>query len=85
MAGEEREGARRWAATIAGLLVTLPVVYVLSIGPVAGWAARQRQSDAGLSDERIESLESFYSPLLFMHAHYGSIRNTLNWYMDLWM
>jgi hypothetical protein len=83
MAGEKWEAVRRWA-TIAGVLVMVPVVYVLSIGPVACWC-RMREDAGNLSDERIESLESFYSPLLLVLDHNGPIGNTLNWYIDLWL
>ena len=84
MAGERWEGVRRWVATIAAVLATLLVVYVLSVGPVAGWIAWRQRSEADLSDERIESLESFYLPLIFIYDHCPPIRNPLEWYVDLW-
>jgi hypothetical protein len=33
MADEERDGVRRWAVTVAGVLLVLPLLYVLSLGP----------------------------------------------------
>ena len=83
MAGEKWGGAKRWATTIVTVFVVLPVVYVLSVGPVAHWC-RMREDAGNLSDEQIESLQSFYSPLLLMLDHNGPIGNTLNWYIDLW-
>jgi hypothetical protein len=84
MAGEKWEVVRRWMTTIATTLVVLLVVYVLSVGPAAGWIAWRQRSEAGLSDERIESLESFYLPLIFIYVHCPPIRNPLDWYVDLW-
>ena len=84
MAGEEQEGVRRWGARVAGALATLPVVYVLSIGPVAGWWCEMRRNAGDLSDEQFKSLKSFYSPLIFMHDHCQPIGNALEWYVDLW-
>jgi hypothetical protein len=84
MAGEKREVARRWAATITGLFVILLLLYVLSVGPVARWVSMRQQSTEGVSREQIESLESFYSPLILMYRHCPPIMNAMNWYVNLW-
>ena len=79
MADDERGGVRRWAARIGSVLAMLPVLYVLSIGPVADWSIRE-----GNNGERFESLISFYWPLLALAEHVPWFARVLEWYVEFW-
>ena len=79
MADEERGGVRRWALRMGSLLAVLPVIYVLSIGPVVAWCARQ-----DVSNERLESLNAFYWPLVALAQQSSWFADAIFWYMDLW-
>jgi|GEM_PF-1442834 hypothetical protein len=84
MADEERGGVRRWLVRIGSIVAMLPVLYVLSIGPVAGWAQRRQQNDAGSSVENLQAIKSFYTPLIIIHDNCPPIGDALEWYVDLW-
>ena len=46
---------------------------------------KELKIDAGISDEQLDSIESFYSPLAFMLEHYPSFGDALDWYLELWI
>ena len=66
----------RITAGVAGLVLFLPVVYVLSIGPVA----RIVRAGGGPPPAWIEM---FYAPLIWLHE-YTFLRAPMEWYVELW-
>ena len=82
MADEERGGVRRWVARIGLVLAVLPLLYALSIGPVAAWAER-RNNIGGLSSDQIDSLEAFYRPLFTLAEQCPPFGSSLDWYLRL--
>ncbi len=74
----------RWAKrTAIGLLVGLPLLYLLGFGP-AVWLMG-RGCDFGRSiDGRMEFVESFYWPILWSTAHAPTwLGNAVNWWGSL--
>ena len=69
--GRTREGPPAWAF----LLVALPVLYVLSVGPVALFAKRLDLSP--------RPFRAFYTPLVWLHDH-TPLEKPLDWYVKLW-
>lgn len=61
------------AALFAILLIVLPVLYVLSIGPVAR-----------LVPSPPDWLEAIYFPILWPAEHFEPFREMLEWYLELW-
>ncbi|MBT6156820.1 MAG: hypothetical protein HOL01_18750 [Planctomycetaceae bacterium] len=91
MADDEREGVRLWAVRIATGVATLLVVYVLSTGPVVGWAVTRQVSSGDLTDQQLEKLdtqieriESFYAPLIAVYDRCPPFADAIDWYVDLW-
>lgn len=67
------------AAVVVVMLVTmvlLPLLYVLSVGPVIMMIER------GVLDT--EFWAWFYGPLEWLHDHVAFIRPFLDWYVRLW-
>jgi len=61
--------------------VGLVVIYVLSIGPVAGWAERSGLPyDGNLG----RALEAFYSPLGWLIDNTAA-EHVFDWYIELWI
>ncbi|MBT6156823.1 MAG: hypothetical protein HOL01_18735 [Planctomycetaceae bacterium] len=81
MADEEREGVRQWAVRIGSVLGALPVLYVLSIGPVTWWEVMY----GSFSNEHLESLETFYAPLESLCDWIPGFDIAIIWYIDLWL
>jgi hypothetical protein len=79
MADEERDGVRRWLVTVGSVLAALPLLYVLSVGPAVWWFAKQ-----GYPEEQVESLESFYGPLISIHNNCPPLATALDLYVELW-
>jgi hypothetical protein len=71
-ASGERGGHGFWP----WLIVLLPVVYVLSIGPVA------KMSEAGLIAEA--TCRVIYAPLIILDRHVPGVEHFLDWYMQMW-
>ena len=80
MDDEERGGVRRWAARIGSVLGALPLLYPLSLGPVAWWAERYNPSF-----QFAVAVERFYWPVITLADQYELLDNVLRWYMDLWI
>ncbi len=57
-------------------LVLLPLLYVLSVGPVV------MMVDRGGMDR--EFWTWFYAPLEWLHSHVEFVRPFLEWYIELW-
>jgi hypothetical protein len=75
---DEREKRGGSGCAIVGLVlavVFLPVLYVLSIGPVV-WMVDRTTAPWWL--------EAFYYPLEWLAAYSTTIRDALNWYIDFW-
>ena len=73
---EEREKKSGWGCAIGLVLVVLflPVLYVLSIGPVA-WL---------MGNEATWWSEAFYYPLGQLAAYFKPFRDALGWYLEFW-
>ncbi len=67
----DRDGTPAWAT----LLAALPVLYVLSLGPVILLAKKSGLPQA--------SLRAFYAPLIWLHDH-TLLKQPLEWYVGLW-
>lgn len=63
-------------AVILLVAVLLPVLYVLSVGPVIMMIER------GGTDA--EFWAWFYTPLEWLHEHVEFTRSFLDWYVELW-
>jgi hypothetical protein len=61
--------------SIAGLLLFVPVLYVLSIGPVA------RMAEEGYLPR--DSVRPLYSPVIWLHDH-TPLQKPLEWYGAMW-
>lgn len=72
---EPKKRGSGWPALIAGACVTLPILYVLSVGPAA-WLLDRR-----MLDERI--IRSLYSPLSWIDNHFPEVGKYIIWYMRL--
>jgi hypothetical protein len=66
-----REGLPLWATWLAAL----PMLYVLSIGPVVMIADK-----AGLSPR---PFRKFYAPVIWLHDH-TVLKQPIEWYAELW-
>ena len=76
----ERDDKRSGSGCAIGLvviLVVLPVLYVLSIGPAYGVARRFPATD--------DFLRSCYLPLGFLHEKIPAFARLLDWYMGLFV
>jgi len=58
------------------LLIALPLLYVLSIGPVAAITIRTSRSDR-------EFVEQFYAPVIWLHDH-TPLKKPLEYYVMFW-
>lgn len=68
----ERSHVTTW---VVGLLILLPVLYVLSIGPVAALSTR-----TGLNPD---SLRNFYGPVIWLHDN-TPLKVPLEKWVELW-
>lgn len=60
---------------MAWLILAAPLLYVLSVGPVAAiWIKYQLP---------VPPLEAFYAPLIWLHDH-TPLKDPLDWYVKLW-
>jgi hypothetical protein len=64
-------------AAVTSLVVSLPVLYVLSVGPVA------RLCQTVSPNFTPNWVHVFYSPLIWLHAN-TPLRAPLEWYVELW-
>jgi hypothetical protein len=66
-----RENMPCWALFLAAL----PLLYVLSMGPVALMAEKTRLPS--------RPVKAFYTPLIWLHDH-TFLKQPLEWYVGLW-
>ena len=67
----------RWAKWTAAAAVGMPLLYLLSVGPVA-WMGDFYPEWLG------DALDAFYSPLAWFRENGPPLfRDTLNWYLNL--
>jgi hypothetical protein len=72
-------GKSRHGGLIVWILLMLPVLYVLSIGPAAWWVNRSPRS-YGVS----LAVEWFYAPLSWLITERTPLMKPLQMYIDLW-
>ena len=75
---EERRSESRLAVAACGALFALPILYVLSVGPVAKGIELATGNKAPPQWAR-----DFYSPLRWVHAN-TPLAKPLEWYGALW-
>lgn len=69
-----------WGAGLKTALIALPILYILSIGPVylSVWMA-----GSGLPPQVYTVIEILYQPLLLLHEH-TALRGPLEAYLNWW-
>lgn len=58
-------------------VIVVPLLYVLSIGPVAAVLSRTK------SPQRLQILEKIYAPVIWLHGH-TILKEPLEAYVELW-
>jgi len=76
MEPRERTGCGWAAAVCVVLVILLPAVYVLSLGPAV------RYYD-GCSPAMQNAIETVYAPLVWLHEN-TILEEPLRWYVELW-
>jgi hypothetical protein len=61
--------------TLAWFILAAPLLYILSVGPVAAIWIKFKLPEA--------PLETFYAPLIWLHGH-TPLKEPLEWYVELW-
>ncbi len=77
---DRQEDAARWERGLliaVGVLVVLPILYVLSMGPTGLIVYH-----GGLSTENYRAI---YRPLEFLCNEFEAFRVPFGWYLDLWL
>jgi hypothetical protein len=70
----------RWAKRILAAVLSLPVLYVLSIGPVAWLKTRQR-----MPESVCRAIKHVHDPIDWLMAHSPKpIDHAIRWYAQLW-
>ena len=76
--GENRERPKKKHTTLwVVLLVMLPVLYVLSVGP-AVWITR------GIPAHRLKSIDDFYQPVVWISARNQWFDDALEFHLNFW-
>lgn len=75
----EKKSAGTPLTILALLILVLPFLYVLSIGPAAGLATR------GYIDAENNTLKMFYAPIAWSVDNFPVCRVILEPYVKLWM
>lgn len=75
MSHEHPQESRRSSLGWFGLVVFLPLLYVLSIGPVGAMAFNNPKA--------IDGLRKFYAPVIWLHDH-TPVKKPLETYVELW-
>jgi hypothetical protein len=70
----EAKTSSGWLITF---LVSLPLLYVLSIGPVAAVVSRTQNSQS------LDVLRNIYAPVIWLHEH-TILKKPLEAYVELW-
>jgi hypothetical protein len=73
--GEKSGGGGAVVAVAALVIIGLPFLYVLSLGPVL-WLFEGGQND--------HFLEIVYAPLVWLYDNVESTRPAFEWYLELW-
>lgn len=73
----KRSRGGTWVLVTTTIVLLLPLLYVLSIGPVARCAAARPDDDHA-------ALERFYAPVVWLHDH-TFLEQPLEWYVNLWL
>ena len=73
---EEKRGGSGCAIGLVIILLLLPVLYVLGLGPAELLAARFPES--------VGFLDVIYAPLAFVVDHCEPLGKSLDWYMSFW-
>jgi hypothetical protein len=76
-AREEKKGGRGCAIGLVVMLLLLPVLYVLSFGPVYAIAVRFPATK--------EFLAAVYRPVIYLGEHFEPMRGVFDWYMGFWL
>jgi len=71
----ERSGIGR-AMIVIAILVALPVLYVLSIGPVGLFVV-----ETGME---ADGVKAFYAPVVWLARNNATFGRLLKWYIDFW-
>lgn len=71
---KSRSSSAAWSA----LIVVVPLIYVLSVGPVAYVALRLSMYNAAVAQAR-----TFYAPVIWLHDH-TFLKEPLNGYLEWW-
>lgn len=66
------------AAILIGLLIVLPMLYFLSIGPVVWYCLTHNISTGGFVD-------TYYYPWEWLYDHCKPLQPFMDWYMEPWM
>ena len=74
---EEKCGGLGCAIGLVLVVLLLPVLYVLGVGPAAFVASRYPATDPFLT--------MIYSPLTNLAVDFCTLRSVLEWYANLWM
>jgi hypothetical protein len=76
---DDRRFSPRIAWQIDGALIALPVLYVLSIGPML-WLSEK----GFLKGATYKTFDKWYGPLGWLNDKLPGFGRALNWYADLW-
>jgi hypothetical protein len=77
MSSRNRQSSNSIAVWIGAALLSLPFLYVLSIGPAARLAS-------GGSFATLSAVHHFYFPLELIARRSRTAEKVLNWYIALW-
>lgn len=76
MSEREKKSGGAGCFVCGGVLLMLPVLYLLSIGPAAWTAVNYPATE--------KTLEAAYLPLLTLKDNFQPADVVLSWYMELW-
>ena len=74
---EQTAGSRSSSGWLVTFVVVAPLLYVLSIGPVAALLSR---TNSGVS---VGTLRKIYAPVIWLHDH-TLLKQPLEAYVELW-
>ena len=73
----KREKGKSWGGLVAALVLAVPILYVLSIGPMGWLVVHEIVSE--------DVFEKFYLPLLYLFSLSESGMSMLRSYIDWWV
>lgn len=74
---QEQKAKSSLALWVVGLVVVVPVLYVLSVGPAVMLYDR-------FPGQTQEYIETFYQPLEMVAERSTTLRHALRWYAERW-